>query len=239
MKVCLYGAGAIGGYIAGHLAQVPGLEVSVVARGPHLQAIRERGLRVLAPGRDFTVRVRATNNPAELGVQDYVFITLKSHQVTPALDAMAPLLGPDTAVLPPTTGIPYWYFHGQPGPFAERRLERLDPGGRQWDVLRPERAIGCVYWVGTEVPEPGVIRQDEGMAGLPLGEPDGSQSPRVLRLAEAMAAGGLRAPVRGDIRAEVWMKMINSMCWNPVAAVTAATLGQINERRTSSTSCAA
>ena len=133
MKFCVYGAGAIGGFIAGHLAQVPGVEVSVVARGPHLQAIRERGLRVIAPGRDFTVRVRATDDPAELGVQDHVFITLKSHQVTPALDAMAPLLGPDTAVLPPTTGIPYWYFHGQPGPFAGRRLERLDPRGRQWD----------------------------------------------------------------------------------------------------------
>lgn len=228
MKICIYGAGAIGGFIAGHLAQVPGLEVSVVARGPHLAAIRERGLRVVVPGRDFTVRLRATDDPVTLGPQDYLFITLKQHQVTPALEAMKPLLGPHTAVLPPTTGIPYWYFHGLPAPFGGRRLERLDPGGRQWDVLGPERALGCVYWVGAEVPEPGVVRQDGGIAGLPIGEPDGSSSPRVQRLAEAMAAGGLRAPVRGDIRAEIWMKMINSMCWNPVATVTAATLGELN-----------
>ena len=180
MKICIYGAGAIGGYIAGHLAAVPGVEVSVVARGAHLAAIREKGLRVITPERDQTVRVRATDDAAELGPQDYVFITLKSHQVTPALASMRPLLGDHTAVLPPTTGIPYWYFHGLEGPYAGRRLDRLDPGGAQWETLDPARVIGCVYWVGTESPAPGVARQDGGGASLPIGEPDGSRSERLI-----------------------------------------------------------
>jgi 2-dehydropantoate 2-reductase len=230
MKICVYGAGAIGGFIAGHLAAVPGVEVSVVARGAHLAAIREKGLRVVTPERDQTVRVRATDDPAELGPQDYVFITLKSHQVTPALAAMRPLLGDHTAVLPPTTGIPYWYFDRLPGPYAGKRLERLDPGGCQWEALDPARVIGCVYWVGTDSPAPGVARQDGGGASLPIGEPDGSRSERLVRLAGIMKQGGLHAPMRNDIRGEIWIKMINSLCWNPVAVLTMATLGEICAR---------
>lgn len=230
MKVCIYGAGAIGGFIAGHLATVPGVEVSVIARGAHLAAIREKGLRVITPERDQTVRIHATDNAAELGPQDYVFITLKAHQVTPALAAMRPLLGAETAVLPPTTGIPYWYFHGLEGPHADRRVERLDPGGLQWEALDPERVIGCVYWLGAEAPAPGVARQDGGIASLPVGEPDGTRSARVLRLAEVMRQAGLHAPVRADIRGEIWIKMINSLCWNPVAVLTMATLGEIGVR---------
>jgi 2-dehydropantoate 2-reductase len=230
MKICIYGAGAIGGYIAGHLAAVPGVEVSVVARGAHLAAIREKGLRVITPERDQTVRIHATDNAAELGPQDYVFITLKSHQVTPALASMRPLLGDHTAVLPPTTGIPYWYFHELDGPYAGRRLDRLDPGGAQWSALDPARVIGCVYWVGTESPAPGVARQDGGGASLPIGEPNGARSERLSRLAEVMKQSGLHAPMRSDIRGEIWIKMINSLCWNPVAALTLATLGEICAR---------
>jgi 2-dehydropantoate 2-reductase len=230
MKICIYGAGAIGGYIAGHLAAVTDVEVSVVARGAHLAAIREKGLRVVTPERDQTVRVRATDDAAELGPQDYVFITLKSHQVAPALESMRPLLGDHTSVLPPTTGIPYWYFHGLAGPFAERRLDRLDPGGAQWSALDPARVIGCVYWVGTESPAPGVVRQDGGGASLPIGEPNGLRSERLMRLAEVMKQSGLHAPMRSDIRGEIWIKMINSLCWNPVAVLTMATLGAICAR---------
>jgi 2-dehydropantoate 2-reductase len=230
MKICIYGAGAIGGYIAGHLAAVPGVEVSVVARGAHLAAIRDKGLRVVTPDRDQTVRVRATDDARELGPQDYVFITLKSHQVTPALASMRPLLADHTAVLPPTTGIPYWYFHGLEGPHEGRRLERLDPGGQQWQALNPARVIGCVYWVGTESPAPGIARQDGGGASLPIGEPDGTRSERLQQLAQVMKQGGLHAPMRADIRGEIWIKMINSMCWNPVAVLAMATLGDICAR---------
>lgn len=228
MKVCIYGAGAIGGHIAGHLART-GAEVSVVARGPHLEAMQRNGLRIVTPDEDFTVSVRATDDASELGPQDYVFITLKSHQVSNALSSMKPLLGRDTAVIPPTTGIPYWYFYGQPGPHENLRLERLDPGGRQWDMLGPERAIGCVFWTGAEVIEPGIVRQDGGASGYPIGEPDGSESERIVRLSRAMYEGGLKAPVRRAIRGDLWIKMINSMCWNPVAVLCNATNGEIAE----------
>jgi len=228
MKVCIYGAGAIGGHIAGHLARTDA-DVSVIARGPHLEAMRRNGLRVVTPEADFTVKVRATDDPAELGPQDYVFITLKSHQVPGVVEAMQPLLGPETAVIPPTTGIPFWYFYEQDGPNRNRRLDALDPGGLQWDRIGPQRAIGCAFWAGAEVVEPGVIRQDGAGAGYPIGEPDGSHSDRIARLGKAMYDGGLKAPVRPDIRGDIWIKMINSLCWNQAAVLTGATNGEIAE----------
>ncbi|MCL2429402.1 MAG: 2-dehydropantoate 2-reductase [Alphaproteobacteria bacterium] len=229
MRVCIFGAGAIGGYIAAHLARAPGVEVSVVARGPHLDAMREHGLRVVGPDGMFISHVSATDRPEELGPQDYVFITLKSHQVGPALDGIATLIGPGTTVVPPTTGIPYWYFHRHPGSLAERRLGALDPGGRQWDVLGPDRALGCVYWVATEVETPGVIRHDGVGASFPMGEPDGTQSTRLGYIAGAMREGGLKAPVTDNIRGWLWIKMISSLCWNPVATLGHATLGEVHD----------
>ena len=230
MKLCIFGAGAIGGYLATHLAQVDGLEVSVVARGEHLAAIRRNGLAIESPRGTLRARVRATDRPQELGAQDVVILALKSHQVTPALDGVQALLGPHTAVVPPTTGIPYWYFHGLPGPHRNRQIERLDPQGRQWQALPPERVIGCVYWVASEVTAPGVIHHDGSLSRFPIGEPDGSSSERVLRLAAALKGAGLDAPVVPDIRAWIWAKMISSLCWNPVATLTLATLSEMNAR---------
>lgn len=230
MKLCIFGAGAIGGYLAAHLAGVDGIELSLVARGAHLEAIRRDGLRLLSPQGERCVRVRATDNPAELGPQDLVLLALKSHQVTPALRQIGALLGPQTAVMPPTTGIPYWYFHGVKGPFENQRLERLDPQGRQWAALAPERVLGCVYWVASEVTAPGVIHHDGSLSRFPIGEPDGSDSPRLRRVAEALRAAGLEAPVVPDIRAWIWAKMISSLCWNPVAVLTHATLAEMNAR---------
>ncbi|HSW15761.1 MAG TPA: 2-dehydropantoate 2-reductase [Ramlibacter sp.] len=223
MRVCIFGAGAMGGFVAAHLAQVPGVSVSVVARGEQLAAIRANGLRVVSPSGDVQARVTATDRAEDLGPQDAVFIALKQHQVTPALPAIASLLGPETIVLPPTTGIPYWYFHGLAGPWRDRQLERLDPGGAQWRTLGPERAIGCVYWTAAEVVAPGVIHHD-GLLRFPIGEPDGSNSARIMRFAEAMNAAGLNAPVVPDIRAWIWSKMISSLSWNPLAVLTGATL---------------
>jgi 2-dehydropantoate 2-reductase len=230
MKLCIFGAGAIGGYLATHLAQVDGIEVSVVARGEHLAAIRRNGLVIESPRATLRARVQATDRPQELGAQDVVILALKSHQVTPALDGVQALLGPQTAVVPPTTGIPYWYFHGLPGPHENRRIERLDPQGRQWQVMAPERVIGCVYWVASEVTAPGVIHRDGSLSRFPIGEPDGSNSERVLRLAAALKSAGLEAPVVSDIRAWIWAKMISSLCWNPVATLTLATLSEMNAR---------
>lgn len=230
MKICIFGAGAIGGYLATHLAQVAGVSVSVVARGGHLAAIRANGLAIESPRGTLRARVQATDDPRELGVQDVVILALKSHQVAAALDGVQALLGAETAVVPPTTGIPYWYFHDLPGPFANRQIERLDPQGRQWHALPPQRVIGCVYWVASEVTAPGVIHHDGSLSRFPIGEPDGSTSPRLLRLAQAMKSAGLDAPVVPDIRAWIWAKMISSLCWNPVAVLTLGTLSEMNAR---------
>ncbi len=226
-RICIFGAGAIGGFVAAHLALVDGVEVSVVARGAHLAAIRERGLRVVSPKGEVAARVQATDRAEELGPQDIVFIALKQHQLAPALPALATLLGPDTSVVPPTTGIPYWYFHGLGGAHGGRQVDRLDPGGAQWRTLGPERALGCVYWVATEVTEPGVIHHDGKLLRFPIGEPDGTTSPRLQRLADAMNAAGLNAQVVPDIRAWIWAKMISSLSWNPLAVLTGATLDHL------------
>jgi len=226
MRICIYGSGTIGCFLGAHLARVPDVTLSMVARGATLAALRGHGIRLETPAGLTEVPVEATDAPATLPPQDVVFITLKAHQLTDALDGIAPLLGPETAVVPPTTGIPYWYFHGLPGPHAGRRLLRLDPGGRQWEVLGPERAIGCAFWVGTDTIGPGAVRQ-EGAANFPIGEPDGTRSGRLERLHAVMREAGLHAPIREDIRGEIWTKMINSLVWNPIATLTGATLGQV------------
>jgi 2-dehydropantoate 2-reductase len=227
MKICVYGAGAIGGFVAAKLALVEGLDVSVVARGQHLDAIRSRGLRIVTPTGETAVHVTATDKPAELGTQDYVFIALKQHQLTGALDGIAQLLGKNTAVLPPTTGIPYWYFHKLPGVFEGKRIDRLDPAGAQWNRLGPERVLGCVYWIAAEVTDPGVVRHDGKLMRFPIGEPDGTSSPRVTRFAEAMNAAGLNAQIVPDIRGWIWAKMISSLSWNPIATLTLATQAEL------------
>jgi 2-dehydropantoate 2-reductase len=226
MRICIYGAGSIGCYLGAHLSRVPDVAVTMVARGATLAALNDRGILLQGKDGDRVFPVAATGDPASLPKQDLVFITLKAHQVEEALPGIAALLGPDTAVVPPTTGIPYWYFHGLAGPHQGRQLERLDPGGRQWAALGPERAIGCTYWVGTDTTGPAAVHQG-GPAGFPIGEPDGSDSPRLRRLHQAMAAAGLRAPIRANIRGEIWAKMINSLVWNPLATLTLAPLDAI------------
>lgn len=230
MKFCVFGAGAIGGYVAAHLARVDGVDVSVVARGDHLAAIQDKGLRLESPKGFIESPVRATDRPADLGPQDVLFVALKSHQVASALGGIRALLGPSTIVLPPTTGIPYWYFHGLSGPLKDRQVELLDPEGHQWRAMPPERVIGCVYWVASEVRAPGVIRHDGSLSRFPIGEPDGSTSERLKRLAEAFSAAGLDAPIVSDIRAWIWAKMISSLTWNPIACLTMATLEELTAR---------
>jgi 2-dehydropantoate 2-reductase len=202
----------------------------VVARGAHLDAIRRDGLVLESPKGTLRARVQASDHPSELGPQDIVVLALKSHQVTPALGQIRELLGPRTAVVPPTTGIPYWYFHGLEGPWRDRRIDRLDPGGHQWAALSPERVLGCVFWVASEVTAPGVIHHDGSLSRFPIGEPDGTRSERLDRFASAMSQAGLDAPVVTDIRAWIWAKMISSLCWNPVAVLTLGTLSQMNAR---------
>lgn len=225
MRVCIFGAGAIGGLLGARLAEA-GTEVSLVARGPHLAAMREDGLTLIEGDAARTVTVRASEDPAELGPQDYLIITLKAHSVPPAVPAMAPLIGEDTTVVSAVNGLPWWYFHGLDGPLADTRLESVDPGGAQWEGLRPERTLGCVVYPAAEVERPGTIRLIEGNR-FSLGEPDGSKSHRAKRLSDALSAAGFKAPVRPRIRDEIWLKLWGNLSFNPISALTHATLDVI------------
>ena len=222
MRICIYGAGAIGGYMAAELA-FAGYDVSLVARGPHLAAIKEKGLTLIKDGETRTAKIKATDKPSDLGPQDYVVITLKAHSVPAVVDAMKPLLGPDTAVVPAVNGGPWWYFHKLPGPWENHRLKSVDPGDVQWNGIGPERAIGCVVYPACEVPEPGVIQHYDGDR-FALGEPDGAKSERIQKLSEALIKAKMKAPIRPRIRDDIWVKLWGNMTFNPLSILTLATL---------------
>jgi 2-dehydropantoate 2-reductase len=225
MRLCIFGAGAIGGYLAVKLAR-SGVDVSLVARGPHLEAIRKHGLTLRSEGRTDTVSLPASSNPADLGPQDYVVIGLKAHQLPAAAPTMAPLLDDDTAVVAAMNGVPWWYFHDLAGPWRDTRLESVDPDGRVWEALSPRRAIGCIVYPAAEITEPGVITHTYSNR-FDIGEPDGARSPRVTALSQAMIKAGLKAPVRSRIRDDMWLKLWGNLCFNPVSLLTGATLGVI------------
>jgi 2-dehydropantoate 2-reductase len=223
MKICIFGAGAIGGYMAVKLVQA-GVDVSIVARGPHLAAIQSRGLTLLEEGADpVTVPIRASANAADLGVQDYVIVTLKAHSVPPVVGAMQPLIGPDTTIVSGVNGVPWWYFHKIGGPLEGTRLRSVDPGDVQWNGFGPDRVLGCVVYPAAEVSEPGVIRHIEGNR-FSLGEPDGSKSDRATALSQVLQSAGLKAPVRPRLRDELWVKLWGNLSFNPISALTHATL---------------
>lgn len=223
MKIAIYGAGAIGAHLGGMLAKTDA-DVSLIARGPHLAAMQANGLLCrFQDGSEFRVRPNAVEDPADLGPQDYVIVTLKAHQSPGVVARMQPLLGPETAVVTAMNGVPWWYFHGLAGDHEGRTLEAVDPGRAQWDGLGPERAIGMVVHPATEIVEPGVMLHMEGDA-YPLGEPSGEKTDRVAALSEALVAGGLRAPIRAKIRDDIWMKLWGNLCLNPVSALTGETL---------------
>ncbi len=221
MKICVYGAGAIGGYLGAQLA-LSGANVTLIARGPHLAAMKQHGVRLQIDGEERVAHPVCTDDPAEAGPQDYVIVTLKAHSVPAIVDVMQPLLGPDTAVVWAVNGVPWWYFYRLEGPWEDHRLESVDPDGLQWDKIGPERAIGCVVYPAAEVAEPGVIRHIEGNR-FTLGEPTGEKTERVERLSKILIRAGLRAPVR-RIRDEIWLKLWGNLCFNPISALTLETL---------------
>ena len=223
MKICIYGAGAIGGYLGAQLAHVEGIEVSLIARGPHLEAMRKNGLKLLIEGAERVARPAATDDPAELGPQDYVIVTLKTHQGWEVAEQMAPLLGDDTTVVTCQNGIPWWYFYGLDSQYRNLRLASVDPGDRQWNAIGPERALGCVVYPATEIVEPGVIRHIYGNR-FPFGEPSGETTPRCERLGEALISAGFKAPILPQVRNEIWLKLWGNLCFNPISALTRATL---------------
>ncbi len=225
MKVCIYGAGAIGGLLGAELA-LSGVDVTLIARGPHLEAIRKSGLTLLTGSEKKVVKANCTDDPASVGPQDFVLLALKTHSVSAVVAKMAPLLGPDTAVVTLQNGIPWWYFYNLPGPWEGHRLESVDPGGRIWDTLGPERVIGSVVYPSGEIIEPGVIRHAGGQR-LIVGEPDGSKPERIVALSEILRGAGFKTPVSSKIRDDIWLKLLGNVSFNPVSVLTHATLEQI------------
>jgi 2-dehydropantoate 2-reductase len=225
MKVAVVGAGAIGAFVGAALAR-GGTDTHLIARGPNLAAMRRDGVRVLGARGDWSVRVPCTDDPADIGVVDVVLLGLKAHAYATAGPLVAPLLGPRTAIVAAQNGIPWWYFHRHGGEFDGRRLESVDPGGAVTAVLDPERAVGCVVYPATELEAPGVVRHIEGTR-FALGEPDRSVSERCEAIAGALRAGGLKAPVVGDLRRHIWLKLMGNASLNPLSALTGATMAEM------------
>ena len=226
MKVCIVGAGAIGGYVAAKLA-LAGATVSVIVRGANLAAVRANGLTLMEEGAKHVVRdIIATDKIVEAGQQDIVILAMKAHQVTPVADQLAPLLGPQTTIVTMQNGMPFWYFQKHGGEFDGRRIDSVDPGGVIAEHINIERVIGCVVYPACEMAAPGVIHHIEGNR-FPLGELDGVQTPRVAAIAELFKKAGLKSPVLNNIRSEIWLKLWGNLTFNPISALTQATLVDI------------
>ncbi|MBP7775663.1 MAG: 2-dehydropantoate 2-reductase [Acidobacteria bacterium] len=225
MKIVIAGAGAIGGYLGAKLAQA-GADVVLVARGPHLRAMQERGLRVLSPDGDFEVRPQVTADLATVGQCDVVFLGVKAHALTALAPTLGPLFGPDTVVVSTQNGIPWWYFQNVGGELNDLRLERVDPGGVIADAIEHRRVVGSLAYFATDLAEPGVVRHIEGNR-ISFGEPDGSKSERAKRIADALIAGGLRCPVTARFRHEIWVKLLGNVAFNPISALTGGTLEEM------------
>jgi 2-dehydropantoate 2-reductase len=226
MRICIFGAGAIGGFLAAKLAAAGVADLSLVARGAHLEAIQRDGLKLIEGGVERSFRIRAASPSEELGPQDYVILALKAHSVTGALDQIVPLLGPDTAVVTAQNGVPWWYFHRHGGALEGTRIASVDPGGAIWARIDPARVIGCIAYPAAEVDAPGIVRHVEGDR-FPLGEPSGERTARIARLSEMLIAAGLRAAIRSDIRSEIWVKLWGNLSFNPISALTGGTLAEI------------
>jgi 2-dehydropantoate 2-reductase len=229
VRVAVVGAGAIGAYVGAALHRA-GAEVHLIARGAHLEAVRRGGVRVLSPRGDFTARPPATDDPHEIGPVDHVFLGLKANAYATCGPLVRPLMKSDTAIIAAQNGIPWWYFHGLPGPYEGYRIETVDPGGAVSATLPPERAIGCVVYAATEIVEPGVIRHMEGTR-FSIGEPDRTISARCLAFSEAMVAGGLKCPVEADLRNDIWIKLMGNIAFNPISALSRATMIEICRHR--------
>lgn len=225
MRICVVGAGAIGGMLAVKLAGA-GEEVSVVARGAHLAAIRERGLRLREEGAEEVAWVRATDRVAEIGPQDVIVLAMKAHQVAPVAAQVGKVAGPGTTIVTAQNGIPWWYFFRHGGPHEGTRLESVDPGGAIAASLDVAKVVGSVVYPAAEIAEPGVIQHVEGNR-FTLGELDGSETPRVKALADVLRRAGLKARVTSDIRSELWVKLWGNCTFNPISALTHATLAAI------------
>jgi 2-dehydropantoate 2-reductase len=221
MKICIYGAGAIGGYV-GLMLQRAGVDVSFIARGAHLEAIHKHGLTLHIGNEVLNAKIPASKDPRDFGPQDYVFIGLKSYQAWESAFDMEPLLGPNTAVVTAQNGVPWWYFYGLDH-HTGCRLKSVDPDNRQWDVIGPERVIGCTVYPATEIESPGVIKHVYGDQ-FGFGEPNRTKTERLTKLYDAFAASKMKPRLFDDIRDDIWVKLWGNLSFNPISALTHATL---------------
>lgn len=226
MKICVVGAGAIGGFMGARLAQHDH-EVSLIARGPHLAAIRKNGLKLLQDGKEIVAdNVNATDDIDDLGVQDVVLLALKSHQISAVMDKLPTLIGPQTVMVTLQNGIPWWYFQKLGGEYDNRTVETVDPGGALVAGIDPDCLLGCIAYPAAIISEPGVIHHVEGVR-FPLGELDGTVSERAQRVSETFIEAGFKSPVLEDIRSEIWLKLWGNLTFNPISAMTHSTLEAI------------
>src|ERR1700733_1541682 len=229
MKFLIVGAGAIGAYVGARMAQA-GFDVTLFARGPHLRGMQEHGVQVKSPEGDFVVRPTLAASLDDVGPVDVVFLGVKAHGLSQLAPHLRPVFGPDTIVVSTQNGIPWWYFQGFGGEWDGLRLERIDPGGVISSSIEARRVLGSIIYFATEITEPGVIQHTEGNR-ITLGEPDGTRSERVRAIAEALIASGFRCPVTARIRHEIFVKVLGNASFNPVSALTRATLVQIARDR--------
>ena len=226
MKICVVGAGAIGGYMAVRLANA-GHEVAAIARGPHLAAIKSNGLKLVEAEQTLVAsELAATDRIADLGTQDVVLLALKAHQIAAVIDELSVLLGPDTVLVTLLNGIPWWYFQKLGGEYADRVVETVDPGGVLFRASDPNRGIGCIAYPAATISEPGVIRHIEGTR-FPVGELDGADTERVRMVSGLFEEAGFKSRVLDDIRSEIWLKLWGNLTFNPISALTHATLVDI------------
>ena len=224
-SICVFGAGAIGGLMAAKL-EMAGTPDTVVARGPHYEAMRAKGLVLKSEGTETVTKPRVVNDPSSIGPQDYLVLTLKAHSLIPALAQIKPLIGPNTTIVTAINGIPWWYTYKLGGEFEGRRIDSVDPGGALSAAFPPAQVLGSIVYPAAEIAEPGVIEHTYGDR-FTLGEPDGSRSERAAKLSELLIKAGLKAPVRPRIRDELWVKLWGNMAFNPVSALTGATLDKV------------
>jgi len=225
VRFLIAGAGAIGAYIGARMARA-GQDVTLFARGPHLRAMQHHGVRVKSFDGDFEARPRVVASLEEAGPCDVVFLGVKAHGLTQLAPRLRPVLAPDTTVVSTQNGVPWWFFQGFEGPMKDLRLERVDPGGVVASAIEARRVVGSIVYFSTEIIEPGVILHVAGNR-ITLGEPDGARTDRTRAIAEALIASGLRAPITAHIRQEIWVKILGNVAFNPISALTGATLAQI------------
>ena len=229
MRIVIAGAGAIGGYIGARLARA-GADVVLYARGPHLRAMQERGLRIRSAEGDFEVTPTVAGDLAAIGTADVVFLGVKAHALTALAPQLRPLFGPDTVVVSTQNGIPWWYFQNCGGELDGLRLERVDPGGVIAASIEPHRVVGSLAYFATDIVEPGVIRHTEGNR-ISFGEPNGTRSERTRKIVETLIAAGFRCPVTTRFRHEIWVKLLGNVAFNPISALTRGTLEVLARQR--------